>query len=293
MEKATKALIGVGVIAAAYFYMSGSKTDDVGSGGNFGGLGGGESMESIEGITDSGTPYNISFPTVDPSPIIKLINDPVNSGSSEDDIVSTVTETVNDTVTTKKDALISEDQKEQDRSLSSSLGHVFGSENQKTNSRGDYYTSAAGGGAGAIKGKSIGETVVSFLSQSYKDSKTEKAVLPVGASTYADPKYSLTGVDVKAVLQADQTKKTQMQEAINQTKIGAYTPISDPMQALKDSGIVKSTSSSSKSSGGVSGSSKSISTSTKKAVSLAEAKNSSRIKSQPSTGSGKVIKVKK
>ncbi len=277
MDRKAKALIGVGVIAAAYLYMSGSKTEDIGSGGNFGGLGGGGSLESIEGVTDSGTPYNISFPAVDPSPIINMINDPVSSGNNE--VIKTITETVSSPTTTKKSALLTEDQKEQSGSLSASLAQVFGSENQKTNSRGDYYTTSAGGGAGAIKGKSLGESVLGFLSKSYKDSKTEKAVLPTGASTYADPKYSLAGVDVKSVLQADQTKKAQMQSKINQTKIGAYTPISDPVQALKDSGIVKSTSSSLKPSGGGSGSL----TATKKTVSSS---SSSGIKRRGVSGTG-------
>ena len=272
MDNRGKAIIGIGVIAAAYLYMSGAKTEDIGSGGNFGGLGGGGSMEGIEGITDSGTPYNISFPAVDPSPIIKMMSDPVSSGS--DEVIKTATETLNEP-TTKKSALTSSNAKETNGSISSSLAQVFGTETQKTNDRGDYYTTSAGGGAGAIKGKSIGETVIGFLSDSYKGSKTEAAKLPTGASTATQ--YTLPS-NVGDLLKADQTKKAQMQDAINQTKIGAYTPISDPVQALKDSGIVKSTSSSLKPSGGGSGSL----TTPKKTVSS----SSSGIKRQGGSGTG-------
>jgi len=291
MDKSGKALIGVGVIAAAaYLYMSGAKNEDVGSGGNFGGLGGGGTSEGLAGVTDSGTPYNISFPAVDPSPIINLISEPVNSGSSgsgDSDLITTITKT--ETPTTTKKASLTTDQKEQDGSLSSSLAQVFGTESQKTNSRGDYYTTAAGGGAGAIKGKSIGETVIGFLSKSYKDSKTEAAKLPTGATTAVNPKYDLSGVDVKAVLQADQTKKGQMQEAINQTKIGAYTPISDPLQALKDSGIVKDSYNPSSSTTAKSGGSGSLTTTKKSSTSTG-------IKKQGGSGTGeskvKIVKKK-
>lgn len=271
MDNRGKAIIGIGVIAAAYLYMSGAKTEDIVSGGNFGGLGGGGSVEGIEGITDSGTPYNISFPAVDPSPIIKMINDPVSSGNNE--VIKTVTETLNEP-STKKSALTSSNAKETDGSLSSSLAQVFGTETQKTNDRGDYYTTSAGGGAGAIKGKSIGETVIGFLSDSYKGSKTAAAKLPTGASTATQ--YTLPS-NVGDLLKADQTKKAAQMDAISQTKIGAYTPISDPVQALKDSGIVKSTSSSLKPSGGGSVSL----TSPKKSVS-----SSSSVKRQGGSGTG-------
>ncbi|ATB56191.1 hypothetical protein [Methanosarcina spherical virus] len=267
MDRKSKAIIGVGVIAAAYLYMSGSKTEDVGSGGNFGGLGGGGTLEGFEGVTDSGTPYNISFPAVDPSPIIKMINDPVISGSNE--VIKTNPEIPIDT-TTKKSALTSSTPKETDGSLSSSLAQVFGTESQKTNDRGDYYATSAGGGAGAIKGKSIGETVIGFLTDSYKESKTAASKLPTGAST--STQYTLPS-NVGDLLKADQTKKASMQEAINQTKIGAYTPVSDPLQALKDSGIVKSSS----------GSSNSLTT-PKKTVSSSS--SSSRIKRQGGSGTG-------
>lgn len=235
MDKKSKALIGVGVIAATAYLISMNKTGEEGfGGGNFGGLGGG-GLESIEGVTDSGTPYNISFPAVDTTPIIKLIDEPVSSGRSggDSDLITTVTEKVSSPTSTKKSAL-TEDRIEQSGSFTTSLAQVFGSENQKTNERGDYYTTAAGGGAGAIKGKSIGETVVGFLSQSYNASKTEEARLPTGASTAVDPKYSISA-DAIAALQAEQARKVQLQETIDKFNIATYSSGSGVKEALQTS----------------------------------------------------------
>lgn len=297
MDKKSKALIGVGVIAATAYLISMNKTgEEAFGGGNFGGLGGG-GLESIEGVTDSGTPYNINFPAVDPSPIIKLIDQPVSSGTSggDSDVITTVTEKVSTPTTTKKSSTkkgaLTEDQIEQSGSFTTSLAQVFGTENQKTNERGDYYTTAAGGGAGAIKGKSIGETVVGFLSQSYKASKTEAARLPTGASTAVDPKYSISA-DAIAALQAEQANKAQLQETIDKFNIATYksgSGVKETLQTTKkeattqkakvslqeaasrsyDDVVSKSSSSSSRSVG----SSKTSSTPTKKkVVSLQQAK---------------------
>jgi hypothetical protein len=233
MDKKSKALIGVGVIAATAYLISMNKTGEEGfGGGNFGGLGGG-GLESIEGVTDSGTPYNISFPSVDPTPIIKLIDQPVSSGTSggDSDLITTVTEKVSTPTTTKKSAL-SQDRIEQSGSFTTSLAQVFGAENQKTNERGDYYTTPAGGGAGAIKGKSIGEMVTGFLSQSYKASKTEAAMLPTGASTAVDPKYSISA-DAIAALQAEQANKAQLQETIDKFNIATYKSTSGVKETLQ------------------------------------------------------------
>ena len=139
MDKKSKALIGVGVIAATAYLISMNKGGEEGfGGGNFGGLGGG-GLESVEGVTDSGTPYNINFPAVDPSPIIKLIDQPVSSARLDEDtdVITTVTEKVSTPTTTKKSAL-SQDRIEQSGSFTTSLAQVFGGENQKTNERGDY-----------------------------------------------------------------------------------------------------------------------------------------------------------
>jgi hypothetical protein len=233
MDKKSKAIIGVGVIAATAYLISMNKTGEESfGGGNFGGLGGG-GLESIEGVTDSGTPYNISFPAVDPTPIIKLIDQPVSSGTSggDSDLITTVTEKVSTPTTTKKSAL-SQDRIEQSGSFTTSLAQVFGAENQKTNVRGDYYTTPAGGGAGAIKGKSIGEMVTGFLSQSYKASKTEAAMLPTGASTAVDPKYSISA-DAIAALQAEQANKAQLQETIEKFKIATYSSPSGVKETLQ------------------------------------------------------------
>lgn len=224
MDKKSKALIGVGVIAATAYLisMNNKSTEQTFGSGNFGGLGGG-GLESIEGVTDSGTPYNITFPQIDPSPIIKLIDQPVSSGRVDEDgdVITTVTEKVSTPTTTKKSAL-SQDRIEQSGSFTTSLAQIFGTEDQKTNIRGDYYTTPAGGGAGAIKGKSIGEMVTSFLSQSYEKSKTYASNIPTGATTAVDPKYSISS-DAIAALQAEQARKAEIQEAIDKFNIATYS----------------------------------------------------------------------
>jgi hypothetical protein len=233
MDKKSKALIGVGVIAATAYLISMNKsTEQTFGSGNFGGLGGG-GLESVEGVTDSGTPYNITFPQIDPSPIIKLIDQPVSSGRVDEDtdVITTVTEKVSTPTTTKKTAL-SQDRKEQSGSFTSSLAQVFGTEDQKTNVRGDYYTTPAGGGAGAIKGKSIGEMVTSFLSQSYEKSKTYASNIPTGATTAVDPKYSISS-DAIAALQAEQARKAEIQEAIDKFNIATYSTGSGVKETLQ------------------------------------------------------------
>lgn len=242
MDKKSKALIGVGVIAATAYLISMNKGGEESfGGGNFGGLGGG-GLESIEGVTDSGTPYNISFPAVDPSPIIKLIDQPVSSARSDEDsdVITTVTEKVSTPTTTKKSAL-SQDRIEQSGSFTSSLAQVFGTEDQKTNVRGDYYTTPAGGGAGAIKGKSIGEIVTGFLSQSYEKSKTYATNLPTGASTAVDPKYSISA-DAIAALQAEQARKAQLQETIDKFNIATYSSgVKETLQTTKKEATTQKT----------------------------------------------------
>lgn len=298
MDKKSKAIIGVGVIAATAYLISMNKSSEQTFGsGNFGGLGGG-GLESVEGVTDSGTPYNITFPEIDPSPIIKLIDQPVSSGRSdgESDLITTVTEKVSTPTTTKKSALI-EDRKEQSGSFTTSLAQIFGTEDQKTNVRGDYYTTPAGGGAGAIKGKSIGEIVTGFLSQSYEKSKTYATNLPTGASTAVDPKYSISE-DVITALQAEQVRKAQIQEAIDKFNIATYTTVSEPsglketLQTTKkeattqkakvslqeaasrsfDEMVSKASGSSSSSSRSVGSSKTSTTTTKKKVISLKQAK---------------------
>ena len=241
MDRKSKAIIGVGVIATAYLYMSGAKTEDIGSGGNFGGLGSG-GLEELSGETDSGIPYNISFPSIDPSPIFSIMNEPPGGNT----VVTPDNETpdVETPIKPKKESVIPSNIQEQDGSLPSSLGQVFGTELQKTNERGDYYTTSAGGGAGAVKGKSLGEmfvdTVKKVTSPKGVDTKIYTGTSTANQSTIGD-------IDVKTVLQLDATKKAAQMEAISQTKIAAPTKITNPLQELKDSGIVKSSSRSSNS----------------------------------------------
>lgn len=256
-EKTIKSAIGLGAVGIAAYLaytqlFGAAENTTIGGSGSFSGLGGAESLtdEGISGQSESGVSYNINLPQVDTSGISALMSggssildsgDSGASGSSGGSVITGAGEIP--IVTSKKSAVVSGDstKAETSGSLSSSLAQVFGTEAQKTNERGDYYTTAAGGGAGAIKGKSLGEMALNLLTGKTASGASVSGSLPTGASTASNPAYDLSGVDVKAVLAADQAKKAQMSTAISQTKIGAYTPVSDPLQALKDSGIVKQT----------------------------------------------------
>ena len=262
MDKKAKVIIGIGALAATYFMLSSSNSEDVGGSGNFGGLGSG-GVEELAGETDSGIPYNISFPSIDPSPIFSIMNEPAKTGGS-----TVVTSDVETPILTKKESVVSS--QEQDGSLASSLAQVFGTQAQKTNERGDYYTTSAGGGAGAVKGKSLGEMFID-TAKKVTSSKGVDTKIYTGASTASQA--TIGDIDVKSVLQSDATKKASQMVAIKDTKIASPVKITNPLQELKDSGIVKSSS----------GSSNSITT-TKKAASSSS--SSSGIKRQGGSGTG-------
>ena len=304
-EKTIKSVIGIGAVSLAaylaYTQLTGEESQSIGGSGTFSGLGGAESLteEGISGTSDSGVSYNINLPQVDTSGISALVSggssildggEVVTSGGSGDSVITGGGEVK--VVSSKKAAVNAGDstKAETSGSLSSSLAQVFGTPAQKTNERGDYYTTAAGGGAGAIKGQSLGQMALNILTGKTSSGKSVPSSLPTGAYTASDPKYDLTGVDVKGILQADKTKKDAMTAAISQTKIAA--PIKTnltPYEQLQASGLLKSSSGSSVP---TSTKKEAISTPTaKKTISLSEASNSSRI---ASTGtSKKVIKVKK
>ena len=272
MDKKAKVIIGIGALAATYFMLSSSNSEDVGGSGNFGGLGSG-GIEELSGQTDSGIPYNISFPSIDPSPIFSIMNEPAGGNT----VLTSDAETP---IKTKKESVVSSNIQEQDGSLASSLAQVFGTQAQKTNERGDYYTTSAGGGAGAVKGKSLGEMFID-TAKKVTSSKGVDTKIYTGASTASQA--TIGNIDVKSVLQSDATKKASQMEAIKDTKISAPAKITNPLQELKDSGIVKSSS----------GSSQSITT-TKKSASSSS--SSSGIKRQGSSGTGeskvKIVKKK-
>lgn len=192
MDKKSKAIIGIGALAAAYFMLGGTKSEDVGSSGNFGGLGSG-GIEELSGETDSGIPYNISFPSIDPSPIFSIMNEPPGGNT----VVTPDGETP---VKPKKENVIFSNIQEQDGSLGRSLGQVFGTESQKTNERGDYYTTSAGGGAGAVKGKSLGEMFIDTV----KNITTSKGVdtkIYTGASTASQKTIGdISDIDFKSLV---------------------------------------------------------------------------------------------
>jgi len=304
-EKSIKTVIGLGAVGVAaylaYSQLTKSDSETIGGSGAFSGLGGGESLtsEGLTGTSDSGINYNISLPAVDTSGISQFIS---GGGSILDETESTGGNSVITgsgeviQAVTKKAAVSAGDstKSETSGSLSSSLAQVFGTQAQKTNERGDYYTTAAGGGAGAIKGKSLGEMFIDSVKKVTSSEGVDTKIY-TGASTATNPKYDLTGVDVKGILQADKTKKEEMEKAISQTKIGAYTAPSDPLQALKDSGIVKSTynpNSSTTTKKEALTSTSTGSQTTKKTISLKEASSGYR-GTTTTTGTKKVIKVKK
>jgi hypothetical protein len=298
-EKTVKTLIGLSAVGVAAYLMynqlSGKDEETIGGSGAFSGLGGGEGLteEGISGTSDSGINYNISLPTPDTSAIERIISGGTISPTATD----TKTEGGDSFITgggeitpfvSKKAATTAgnADKAETSGSLSASLAQVFGTTAQRTNERGDYYTTSAGGGAGAVKGKSLGEMFIDKV-KSVTSSEGVDAKIYTGATTaYKSP---VTAEGIEAVLK---TKKEQ-DAAISQTKIGAYKPVDNPLQALKDSGIVKQSynpNQQTKKEAVVSGATGSQTT--KKSISLTEAsKGSSRFSSQGS--SKKVIKVKK
>jgi hypothetical protein len=251
-EKTIKSAIGLGAVGLAaylaYTQLTGEENTSLGGSGSFSGLGGAESLteEGISGTSDSGIAYNINLPQVDTSGIEALISGgSISPSTSEDKTVTSVITGAGESAATltKKAASsagASPAKAETSGSLSSSLAQVFGTQAQKTNERGDYYTTAAGGGAGQIKGLSLGEMALNLLSGKTASGQSSKSeALPTGATT-ANSGYNIpSSSELKSIFAAETAKKEAMTQAISKTKIGAYTPVSDPLQALKDSGIVK------------------------------------------------------
>lgn len=285
------AIAGLGLVTAIGYYLFISNNGDettIGGSGSFTGLGGSDSMltgddSALTGTSDSGINYNISLPTVDTSGIANLLNEPtitpsaanipVTANTAEPVVSKKALSTGTNTGSTRRAS------KSLD-SLAGSLGQVFGNENQKTNERGDYYTTAAGGGAGAIKGLSLGEQALNLLSGKTASGKSVNGALPTGAST-ADSGINLPS---SSQLKEIASKKEAQEAAISKTKIAAPKP-----NTASYSGAVSALQ-------GYADSKKSVSpsaSSTKKGntISLAEAKKGSARFSTPSTG--KVIKVKR
>lgn len=253
-EKTIKSAVGLGAVGLAaylaYSQLAGKEdSTSLGGSGSFSGLGGAESLteEGISGTSDSGVSYNINLPQVDTSGVSALISGgTVSPTASEDKTVTSVLTGAGESaaVLTKKTASsagLSTTAAETSGSLSASLGQVFGTPSQRTNERGDYYTTAAGGGAGQIKGLSLGEMALNLLSGKTASGQSSKSeALPTGATT-ANSGYNIpSSSELKNIFAADTAKKEAMSEAISQTKIGA--PINSglsPLEELKASGIVK------------------------------------------------------
>lgn len=305
-EKTIQSVIGIGAVSLAaylaYTQLSGEESQSIGGSGAFSGLGGGESLteEGISGTSDSGVSYNINLPQVDTSGISALVSggsildggEVVTSGGSGDSVITGAGDIK--PVSSKKSAVTAGDstKAETSGSLSSSLAQVFGTPAQRTNKRGDYYTTPAGGGAGAIKGQSLGEIALNILSGKTSSGKSVSSSLPTGAST-ADSGYTIpSSSELKSIFAADTAKKEAMATAISQTKIAAPVQTNlTPYEQLQASGLLKSSSGSASATTTKKEAVSTPAVTTKKTVSLSEAKNSSRI---ASTGtSKKVIKVKK
>lgn len=305
-EKTVKSVIGLGAVGLAaylaYSQLSGEESTSLGGSGAFSGLGGGETLteEGISGTSDSGVSYNINLPQVDTSGISALISGGSSILDGGDSGASGTGETVITgagdikTATSKKLAATAGDntKAETSGSLSSSLAQVFGTPAQRTNERGDYYTTAAGGGAGAIKGQSLGEIALNILSGKTSSGKSVSSSLPTGAST-ADSDYVIpSSSELKSIFAADTAKKEAMATAISQTKIAAPVQTNlTPYEQLQASGLLKSSSGSASATTTKKEAVSTPAVTAKKTVSLSDAKNSSRITSIGT--SKKVIKVKK
>lgn len=296
MEKQAKSLIGISLIGlTAYWAYNQFTADDsttIGGSGSFAGLGGSEStseggLGDIAGTSDSGISYNINLPSVDTAPLEAMLTAPTTA-STGDVLTTTGAETP---IVTKKEAVISASPTKGSstlNSLSTSLSQVFGTEAQKTNERGDYYTTAAGGGAGAIKGLSLGEQAINLLSGKTASGKSTSGSLPTGTSTESR-NLGLTSEGIKAAAES----KKQQTAAIAQTKIAAPTATNktDLMSYLKSGGTLTNQSTGAVISAKKTASATPKTTVKKTTVSLAEAKKgSSRISS---SSTGKVIKVKR
>jgi hypothetical protein len=273
MKKETKNLIGLGAVGAiAYLaYNQLSPSDEtLGGSGTFAGLGSGESVsdQGILGTSDSGINYSFNFPEV---PSFSPDGGGMPDGGGEDNPIITDTGD-NPAPITKKEAVSSGNasKSETSGSLSSSLGQVFGTPEQKTNERGDYYTTSAGGGAGAIKGQSIGETVLNLLSGKTASGKSGSGnSLPTGASTEVSSYKLPSNLDSLKDVPAPVNTSGVMKAGYNSGNM-------DFLPSNYNSG------------------SKKVSTpapSTKKVVSLNDAKTGSVAKSSP-TVKKKVTKVK-
>lgn len=95
ISKTTKTVIGLSALGALTYYLYESGALGVeSSSGSFGSSGGGgvslgEEGLGVSGESDSGTPYNINFPSPDTSEIIKFITGGDTAGDTKKDIVTT------------------------------------------------------------------------------------------------------------------------------------------------------------------------------------------------------------
>ncbi|MDD3041166.1 hypothetical protein [Bacteroides sp.] len=271
MKKETKNLIGLGAVGAiaylAYNQLSPSD-ESLGGSGTFAGLGSGESVsdQGILGTSDSGINYSFNFPEVpsfspDGGGIIGGGDNPIITDTGDTSLPVSKKEAVSSGNASKA---------ETSGSLSASLGQVFGTPEQKTNERGDYYTSPAGGGAGAIKGQSIGETVLNLLSGKTASGKSGSGnSLPTGASTEVSSYKLPSNLDSLKGMPAPVNTSGVMKAGYNSGDM-------DFLPSNYNSGVKKVST---------------PATSTKKVLSLNDAKNGSVAKSSP-TVKKKVTKVK-
>lgn len=276
--------LGLAAIVGYYLYAGGQEEETtIGGSGSFSGLGGSEGLltgqdTKVAGTSDSGINYNINLPEIDTSGLQNILNEPI-SGSQNVPLSPTKDPSI---ATSKKEAVTPSTTQVTKSSggfldsLSSSLGQVFGTQAQRTNERGDYITTAAGGGAGEIKGESLGTQFLNLLSGKTASGEKTVSALPTGASTAS----SNLGVSeaIQAIKANEGSKSSSSSKKASVGSDSRYVG-----KTYKSSDIVSRIKSNSSSSSKKSGST----------VSLSEAKKgSSRFSSQPSSGTGKVKKIR-
>jgi len=195
--KSKQKMIGIGAIGlvAYYLYSSGAAASSDSSG-SFGTTGGGGviSEEGVEATTEDGTAYNITFPETDYSSLTSLLTSAGATDTTKKESAiakSTASTPVSYTPGTSTSVSSNPDSSNVKTSSSGGISSLLGT---SYNASGDA-VSYGGGGAGAVKGESIGSTVLGYLTA---DPVLDKSSLSSGTST--DSPYSLEGVDVASIV---------------------------------------------------------------------------------------------
>lgn len=181
LTKNQKILVGVGALAGLLFLTRSDEQVYGGGSGAFGGGFGGEGSigeSGVSGVSDSGTPYSFNFPTPDTSWVSSFMA-PSSAG--------TMISEPSPVITPKKEstAMLTTSSGTSGGSggLTSSLAQIFGTPDQRVDSRGDAITSPSGGGSGAIVGESLGTKFINAAKNAFAAEKDPANRTPTGAST--------------------------------------------------------------------------------------------------------------